>query len=500
MDKNEFDLDRILKEYTPDEPPKTPAEDSDGLDVLLGGSQKKTPVPEDHSQAAEGLPDEQPEQADFVAAQTPVEDVPDMDSSEDEPAADAVDFVPEDFVESEENSDKANLKEMFGKHEIATKKPKPAKTAAAKQRRKKKRANSSVFTGVMIALVIIVVSFVLAVSGIKLGMEYLGLNKSSEDISFYIPAGSSANEIADLLEEKKLISNKTMFKVIVKLKKDGGNLAAGDITLRANMSYSAMIDAITEIRERRDTVEFVIKEGEDLYTIANNLEAAGVCSAEDFLFEFNKNQGYDFESLIETNRDRFYKMEGFCFPDTYQFYLEDSAVNVTMMIRENFDQKFTKKMRERMEEQNLSLDEVMTLASMVQLEAGSDEDMPAIASVFFNRLKNADEYPKLQSDPTKYYARDVIQIAIDPALSYERYHDAYDTYVCEGLPAGPVGNPGLAAINAVLYPDDTDYFYFCANIDTKKTYFAKTLKEHEQNLIKAGLTDQSDDEDEEESE
>ena len=151
--------------------------------------------------------------------------------------------------------------------------------------------------------------------------------------------------------------------------------------------------------------------------------------------------------------------------------MNDSAGNVTKKLREQFEKKY-KTVKAKIKNSGMSLNEVMTLASIVQLEAASEDEMPKVASVFLNRLDDPDTYPMLQSDTT---------------TNIEHYTECYDTYKCKGLPAGPICNPGMAAINAVLEPKKTDYYYFCNNLKTGETFYAKTLDEHEENLVKAGL-------------
>ena len=111
--------------------------------------------------------------------------------------------------------------------------------------------------------------------------------------------------------------------------------------------------------------------------------------------------------------------------------------------------------------------------------------MKKVASVFYNRLNNPDEYPLLQSDPTTNYVEDIIMPNIE--VRSKKIFEAYDTYQGAGLPPGPICNPGLDAINAVLYPAETDYYYFCSNLETGEFYYAETLEQHEQNLVEAGL-------------
>ena len=139
----------------------------------------------------------------------------------------------------------------------------------------------------------------------------------------------------------------------------------------------------------------------------------------------------------------------------------------------------------RMNDLNLTLDQTMTFASIVQAEAPNKEQMRKVASVFWNRMNNSEMFPKLESDPTTKYVREIIKPNIE--LANESMYIAYDTYQGIGLPPGPICNPGVDAIEAVLYPEETDYYYFCSNLETKEFFYAKTLKEHEKNLVVAGL-------------
>lgn len=211
-----------------------------------------------------------------------------------------------------------------------------------------------------------------------------------------------------------------------------------------------------------------------------------------------------------------YQLEGYLFPDTYDFYVvdglaeggvpakgetqeeayerikkasEENAETAAKKMYYNFNEKMTMKMYKKMGEMNMTLDEVITVASLVQKEAGYAEDMEYVASVFLNRIRNSAEYPYLQSDVSILYVENVIKpnfVGSDTALT--RLINAYNTYTCQGIPAGPVCNPGLDAINAVLYAPETPYYYFCANIETGEIYYAVTEEEHDRNKILAGLT------------
>lgn len=362
-----------------------------------------------------------------------------------------------------------------------------------KKKKKKKgpRVNNSVFGGLIIISLILTASIILAYGGIKLGMEYLGVGKNSNDITFNIPEGATSDQVIELLQANGIITEPKLFRVVMKMQDKP--FYPGDITLKPSMSYTAIITALSENRGVRETVQITFPEGITLLEAANMLEANNVCEKTDFLFQFNKKQNFQFEELIEDTDLTFYKMEGYFFPNTYEFYVNDDAYNVTKIIREHFQEQFTSQMQSKMQQSGLTLNELITLASMVQREAGTVKDMPIVASIFLNRLDNPDMFPSLQSDATSNYVEQVIKVAANTNVSIKHFTESYDTYTCQGLPAGPICNPGLDAINAVLNPEQTDYFYFCNNLDTGKAYYAKTLEEHEKNLIKAGLVDITED-------
>ena len=377
------------------------------------------------------------------------------------------------------------------KQKAEKKSPPPKKKAApakknTKKKKKKGRFNGTIFGGIIIVAIILTVSLLLAVTGIRIGMEFYGIGKSESDIRFNIPEGSNNDRIADILVENGVIENKTLFKIALKLQNDP-TLYPGDITLQPSNGYTDIIEKLSVQRESYKSVTVTFTEGENLLTIASKLEEAGVCPAEDFIFQFNRDQGFVFEKQIDAAADTFYSREGFFYPDTYEFYVDDSAENVSRKVKEAFEKQYTTIIEPKLASTKLSFTEVMTLASIVQLESASVEEMPNVASVFINRLNDPDTYPMLQSDTTKNYIKNVITTQADTEASLTHYTESYDTYTCKGLPAGPICNPGIDAIKAVIDPAKTKYYYFCNNLTTKQTFYAETLEEHEANLKKAGL-------------
>lgn len=356
---------------------------------------------------------------------------------------------------------------------------------SGKKKKRHRRHKSARVYGVLIMLTLIfVISISLAIGIITVGKDMLGIDGTETLVLFNIPEGATTAEIAEDLHEAGIIKIPKAFVYFSRLSNADADYIAGDHEVSSAMAYETIINELTGTAVEDDvvTVDIMFPEGIDLHEAAQLLEENDVCDAQRFLYYFNAaGLGYDFENYLppSSSKLKFYRMEGYLFPDTYTFYEGMEPDDVCRKIYMNFNLKMKPEYYEKMEELDITLDEVITLASMVQAEAANTAEMPDIASVFWNRLKHPDEFPKLQSDPTTYYVEDVIKPNIE--LPDELIYEAYDTYICSGLPVGAIGNPGLDAIEAVLYPNDTEYFFFYANVDTGVTYFAKTLEEHEAN-------------------
>ncbi len=242
-------------------------------------------------------------------------------------------------------------------------------------------------------------------------------------------------------------------------------------------------ESITE--STSNTVKVTFPEGYTVADIALKLEENGVCSADDFMSEANNTEYLtEFNIEISEPESRSFVLEGYLFPDTYEFYRNENPSSVIKRFIRNFNSKITDEMKARADELGYSLDEILTIASIVQEEAGKASEDKKISSVIHNRL-NSSDFPKLQCDACTFYLRD----SVKPYVSEEKYEEllqSYSTYNCYGLPEGPITNPGLDSINAALYPDDTDYYFFISDADGQY-YYAKTWDEHQQNIKNAGL-------------
>lgn len=493
MSEKDNELDIILNQYS-DKINKNKASSLDELDELLGTNTVNDNSADGVDEASEDLnnPHEtSAEDTDDISEETAENSAENEDSEAEEEASEQ-----ENEAENEEDLSSVSADENFTQKVdltdsgIAVKSGKTQeKEKKPKKKKKKSKVNSSIFVALIVVCVVLTVSFVIAVFGINLGMEYLGVGKKDVQITINIPSGSNSDDITKLLKENGLIDNELLFKLTLKLKKAGGSLKPGDVTLKPVMGYDSIIEALCETRESYDQVTITFTEGMNLRDIAMLLQENGVCSSEEFIYEFNTEKfGYDYENAVTTSAEKFYKYEGFFFPDTYSFYVDDSAYNITKIMRAQLEKVFVdNNLYSKIEASGFTIEEVITLASVVQAEAATPEDMKNVASVFINRLKKPNEFPKLQSDATDNYFEKVIAPQSGDTTSLAMFEDAYNTYVRKGLPAGAVGNPGLDAILAVVDAPNTNYYYFCSNLETKECFYAETLEEHTENLKKAGL-------------
>lgn len=243
-----------------------------------------------------------------------------------------------------------------------------------------------------------------------------------------------------------------------------------------------------------NTVTVTFPEGYTIVQIAQKLEQSKVCSAQAFL-EACKKPAAGIE--LDNADDRVFLLEGYIFPDTYEFYLESDARAVVDKFIENYNSKITDEMKQRAKTLGYTMDQMMTLASVIQKECDADIDECAnVSSVFHNRLKDPASFPKLESDVTTFYVsqnlKDVIGYQDGVALENQndevkKYMKLYSTYYREGLPVGPICNPGLKAINAALHPAETNYVFFLTDKSGEHFYYASTIAEHNANGVKAGL-------------
>ena len=336
--------------------------------------------------------------------------------------------------------------------------------------------------------------------------EIDGTDAPGEAVTVKIEQGSGVSTIAQKLKDAGVIHSAQLFRWYVGREGAAAKLQYGEFSLEPGSSYDALIEALSEYA-KAESVRLTFPEGTTAIAIANMMEKTGLCTAEEFLEEANTGDfgEYKFWKYVpddEDAPDRFLKCEGYLFPDTYEFLVEDTVHNYVATFYSHFDKQFTDEMYKELDQQDLSLSEVITLASFVQEEAGNDQDSN-VAQVFRNRLAEDSPYPKLQSNTSSYVQSDednnYLWNWVAPYYGGwdkipDHIREAYDTYTCIGLPAGPISNPGLAAIQAALdpQPDDEvkDCYFFVTDL-SGHYYYARTYAEHQTNCAKAAEVNQS---------
>lgn len=291
--------------------------------------------------------------------------------------------------------------------------------------------------------------------------------KTGHAIYVKVKPGMNADAIAAVLYEKKIIGSMIGFKIMAKLNGLDGHLRSGDYVFYRNMRYSEIIEILT--KGRTAAFRVTVPEGYTIEQIARLLQEKDILSAEDFQREAE--DFAPFAYIVKASRAK-YSAEGFLFPDTYEFLTDASAKDIMDIMAKEFDKRFTPQMRARTEALNLTVEEVVTLASLVEKEAQVDDDRPIIAQVFINRLRA--QMP-LQSCATIQYILGHPKAEL--SLQDTEIESPYNTYQNMGLPPGPIANPGIASIEAVLFSQPTEYLYFVADKNGKH-HFSRTYEEH----------------------
>ena len=357
----------------------------------------------------------------------------------------------------------------------------------------KKKKNKSALKVIIWILVITLLSVALAFGAIYVGADYLGVGfgRSSEKCELVIPKGTTATEIIDMLHEEGVIKVPTAFRLYAKVKGYDSKFQYGYLNFETDSGYDVICQKLMEERELADSIKVTIPEGTGINDFTKNvngenvtvpgiatlLERAGICSKDDFINALD-NVARDSELLKQINDTQtYYPLEGYLFPDTYQFFAFDSetssaraAESAVKKLIDEAEKRITNDMFKKAEKMGYTMNEILTMASIIQMECGENfDEMPMVAGIFYNRLDN-DSFPTLGSSPTCYYGN-----------SFKQDDGRYNTYTAKGLPPGPLCSPGIEAIKAALNPEKSDYYYFVTD-SSGKFYYHKTSAEQQQTI------------------
>ncbi len=388
------------------------------------------------------------------------------------------------------NSEKSDKKDIYFSNvpnEQATDVAPTAKKANKATKVKKAPKKSGVGSTYLFFIIVIAISMVLSIYAIFCMNDILAITKtqSSVTISFNEEI-ESASEAIDILAENDLISCKNFCKLFVALRdsifsKDiGGPYDPGMYYLNGKMGLEGMLLTLQGANQTSETVKLTFPEGYTVSQIVEKLSANDVCDKASLLSVIESTEySYSLVSELKAEEVVPYRLEGYLFPDTYEFYIGESASSVIRRFLDVGEQKFTADYRSQAQALGYTTDEIMIIASIIQKEAADETQMKVISSVIHNRLKDTVNFPTLGCDSTADYITNRVApyLSSTSAHTADYYMEYYNTYMIKGLPPSPICNPGAAAIEAALYPEDTSYLYFFH--DTKgNIYTSKTLQEH----------------------
>lgn len=357
-------------------------------------------------------------------------------------------------------------------------------------------------------LIVLLLLIVFCVMGVFFGYNYVivqeqrldslqtriesGEFKVDEDTEGAVPVvietGDLTSDIAQHLFDEGLIDNTMIFSLMSKVNGFDGAYMAGTHYITPGLSYDEIMYLLIQ---KPESVTITFPEGITYEEIKHKLHEAGLTFTDDELDECMDSPDlfvdYDFVAALRIQDERDHILSGYLFPDTYEFDINASAETIINTFLRNTNVKLYDEYYERAEQLGMTLDEAITLASIIQTETTDAIDMMYISAVFHNRLNSENEEMQyLSSDATINFLREMggdkpLMVLSSTDLSLE---SSYNTFTHRGLPPGPICMPGLDAIQAALYPEPNfDYYYFCATGDGD-TVYAVTLEEHEENCAK----------------
>jgi len=337
----------------------------------------------------------------------------------------------------------------------------------------------SIVKAVVYMIFVVIISIFLAIAIIKVGNDVFAFVKTDVSVDVKIPEYATLDDITQILYENEVIEYPKVFLLYAQLKKDSGEYIAGDYVVSPNMSYDEL-RAFFKPQPKVGVSRITIPEGFTTDEIIDLMVSYGIGTREGYEDAI---QNYDFDywfidKLEEdgVDSDRIYRLDGYLFPDTYDFYNSSSEVLVLNKLLKRFGQIFTEEYKIQAELLGYSVDDIINLASLIEKEAANPSEFFKVSSVFHNRLKYWKQRPMLESDATIVYAIQH-ETGERPKLTSTDYDTPYNTYQHAGLPPGPIANPSASAMLAALSPADTNYYYFVASGNV--SYFSEDKDQHE---------------------
>ena len=382
------------------------------------------------------------------------------------------------------------------------------KAAKGKEKGKKSGSGGGILITALLALVLLAAA-ALSYMGVSTLRDIFAQGKNPDTafvVSLSIADGQTTDQVIDLLADNKLVSQRYMCKLYMRFteyiqtKNDDEpelpEYVAGEYEVDSAMGLEEMLGLFLPKPPSGETAKLLFAEG---FTVKQIMEKIGdnrVSNVNLLKRSMLATQFDAYPFLRDLNTaGRYWKYEGYLFPDTYEFFIDENANSALRKFFDNFQGKWKEEYTTRATELGYTIDQIIILASIIQKEAGGQKDpeenlkqMREISGVLHNRLDHPSVYPMLECDSTRDYVLNNIATEMDPGAA-EMYNETYNTYRCTGLPVGPICSPGVKAIEAALNPDQHDYFYF-QHDKNGEIYLNKTRDEHRNKtfeLVRDGL-------------
>ncbi len=320
---------------------------------------------------------------------------------------------------------------------------------------------------ILAVLLVVLIIAAVVFSAVKL-KDSAAVSVNGGEKTVTVKDGEGVSEVVQILRQENIIKNPVIFRLISKLGGYDGNVQPGNLKIEDGMSYRDILELL--ITPNRSATKIVIPEGYEVRQIAETLCEAGIADWNNFYAALNNDEyGYRF---LENLPERENKMEGYLFPATYEIPEGMSEHDIIDLMLSAFNNQFKDEYYQRAEQMGMTVDQVITMASIIERETDSEAERPKVAGVFYNRLIAG---MKLQSCATVQYVLGERKPVL--AIADTQIDSPYNTYKYAGFPLGPICCPGIACIEAALFPEDTDAYYFVQG-NNGQHIFSRTYEEH----------------------
>lgn len=354
------------------------------------------------------------------------------------------------------------------------------KQSGGGRRRSRRQKNSGCAGTVVYVIAVLGISIVLSIVAVFMANDVLALVKDDVDISITLTQSTKMTDVAKQLDDSGIVKYGSLFKLYVNMAGKDAVVSPGSYMLNPSMDYTQIVRKLLSEADT-DIVKLTIPEGYTTRQIAQLLADNGVCSVEDAL-EAMQEYSFKHEFLEDMLPPSVNWLEGYLFPDTYEMYADSEAVDAVNKMLNNFAVKYDDAIVEGAQALGITMQEAVTIASLIEKEAQVDEEYAMISGVIHNRLNNPSSFPYLQVDASLYYGLgkeggELTQEDLDTDTEY-------NLYTREGLPPTAICNPGYKSLYAATHPESHNYYYYVAMPDGSHL-FSNSNSEHNQNIATA---------------